>query len=80
MTISVQTWDEDTHHVVGHVEDLGVRGQAVRKSGQIELGAVGLHPQRVVDVDDVAIAAGWALRLDLLERVLRLSFAQVEWS
>jgi hypothetical protein len=46
------------YQIVRDVEDLGVRGQDVRQLGQVELGTADLHPERVVDVDDVAAAVG----------------------
>jgi len=46
------------YQIVRDIEDLGVRGQDVRQLGQVELGTADLHPERVVDVDDVAAAVG----------------------
>jgi hypothetical protein len=63
------------YHVVGDVENLGVGGQRVRQLRQVHLGAVDLHPQRVVDVDDVAAAVYGAARRHILRSDFELEFA-----
>ena len=46
---------------------MSVWRKSFRKFGQVEVGAVHLHPKGVVDVDDVAVALGGTTGLHLLK-------------